>query len=122
MKVRAQQIRRRNSMLRELSEMVTVALVRNGADEAKAKNEAEDLCFQLHRRWRGITFTFPTRDELAHQRLKLHVVKEYNGSNADELVRKYSITEDWIYSVLREHQRRNANRDQQKLDLGDDPS
>lgn len=122
MKVRAQQIRRRNTMLRELSEMVTVALVRNGTDEAKAKNEAEDLCFQLHRRWRGITFTFPTRDELAHQRLKLHIVKEYNGSNADELVRKYSVTEDWIYSVIREHQRRNANRDQQKLDLGDDPS
>lgn len=122
MKVQPQQIRRRNTMLRELSEMVTGALVCNGVDEAKAKNEAQELCFQLHRRWRGITFTFPSRDELAHQQLKLHIIREYNGSNADELVRKYAITEDWIYTVMREHQRRKTHRDQQTLDLGDDPS
>lgn len=122
MKVRAQQIRRRNGMLSELAELVTSSMVRNGVSAERAKSEAEELAFQLHRRWAGITFTFPVKDELAMARLKLHVIKEYNGSNADELVRKYSITEDWIYSTLREHQRRNTHRDQHTLDLGDDPS
>lgn len=121
MKVRSQQIRRRNNMLRELSELVVESLKRHGITAEKAISEAEELAFQLHRRWSGITFTFPVKDELAMARLKLHIVREYTGSNADDLVRKYGVTEDWIYSVQREHQRRNTNRDQHSLDLGDGP-
>lgn len=117
MKVRSQQIRRRNDMLRELCEMVTAVLIRNGVDEAKAKEEAEELSFQLHRRWRGITFTFPIKDDLAQKRLKLHIINEYDGSNADSLARQFSITESFIYEVMREHQKRLRPKNQGCLEL-----
>ena len=94
-KIRPQQIRRRNSMLRELSEMLVASLQKHGVAAEKAANEAEELAFQLHRRWAGITFTFPVRDDLAVARLELHIMEEYDGSNADHLVRKYGVTEDW---------------------------
>ncbi len=103
MKVRPQQIRRRNTMLRELSEMVADALRARGVSEQEAREASEEIAFAIHHRWKGITFTFPARDELARARLKNHLIKEYNGTNADELVRRYGVTEDFIYSVLREH-------------------
>lgn len=118
-KIRPQQIRRRNNMLRELSEMVVDLLKRHGIPPEKATSEAEELAFQLHRRWAGITFVFPVKDDLARKRLVLHIMEEYDGTNADILVRKYGVTEDWIYNVLREHQRRRANENQHTLDLGD---
>lgn len=116
-KIRPQQIRRRNGMLRELSEMLIASLRRNGVAPEKATDEAEELAFMLHRRWAGITFTFPAKDELARARLKLHIIEEYNGSNADDLVRKYNVTEDWIYSVLREHQQRRVLEGQSAFDF-----
>lgn len=118
-KIRPQQIRRRNSMLRELSEMLVASLQKHGVAAEKAANEAEELAFQLHRRWAGITFTFPVRDDLAMARLELHIMEEYDGSNADHLVRKYGVTEDWIYSVIRKHQKRRIDENQHSLDLGD---
>ncbi|MGE4404450.1 Mor transcription activator family protein [Pseudomonas sp.] len=119
MKLRPQQIRRRNNMLRELSELVTTSLKKHGISDEKAANEAEEVAFQLHQRWAGITFTFPVKDELARKRLELHILEEYDGTNADILVRRYGITEDWIYSVLRTHQRRRIDENQTRFDFGD---
>lgn len=108
MKGTGQQIRRRNTMLRDLSEMVAELLVQQGVDQDAAVDASEELAFQIHRRWAGITFAFPARDDLARERLKKHLIAEYTGGNADELVRKYGVTEDYIYTVLREHRRTKA--------------
>lgn len=67
--IRSQQIRRRNNMLSELAELIVEAFVRNGLSREKAVSESEELVFQLHRRWAGITFVFPVKDELARKRL-----------------------------------------------------
>lgn len=111
MKGTGQQIRRRNTMLRDLSDMVTDLLVKHGVSQEAATEASEELAFQIHRRWAGITFAFPTRDDLARSRLKKHLIAEYTGGNADDLVRKYGVTEDFIYAVLREHRReKSANQ------------
>ncbi|MDV8139131.1 Mor transcription activator family protein [Pseudomonas aeruginosa] len=112
--IRSQQIRRRNNMLSELAELIVEAFVRNGLSREKAVSESEELVFQLHRRWAGITFVFPVKDELARKRLELHILQRYDGSNADKLVREFGVTEDWIYSVVRKH-RRQRRTDQLAL-------
>ncbi len=116
MKSTGQQIRRRNTMLRDLSELVAEALVKHGVPQATALEESEELAFQIHRRWAGITFAFPARDDLARARLNKHLIAEYNGTNADELVRKYGVTEDFIYSVLRDA-RREKSKNQTAFDF-----
>ncbi len=115
MKVRPQQIRRRNTMLRELSEMVADVLRKHGVPNAQ--EESEEIAFALHHRWKGITFTFPAKDDLARKRLKMTLIKEYNGTNADELVRRYGVTEDFIYSVLREHRRSKASDNEPEFEF-----
>ena len=113
MKIRSQQIRRRNSMLSELAELVAEAMKKHGVKDLQAVNEAsEEVAFQLHRRWAGITLVFPANDELARQRLELHIVEEFDGTNADQLVRKYAVTENFIYRTMRKHQQKKADKSQ----------
>lgn len=118
MKFRVQQVRRRNGMLSELAELVSDKLKQHGIDEVRATEEAEEIAFSIHRRWAGMTFTFPVKDELAMKRLALHIIKEYDGSNAPELIRRYRVTEDWIYSVIREFERQRAAENQHTIDFG----
>ncbi|MDF3932975.1 Mor transcription activator family protein [Pseudomonas citronellolis] len=117
MKIRSQQIRRRNGMLRDLADLMIRRMERLGVSKEKATNEAEEIAFELHRLWAGITFTFPAKDELAQQRLKLHIIERYDGSNADDLVREFNVTEDWIYAVIREHHRSKVDKNQLRFDL-----
>lgn len=119
MKIRSQQIRRRNNMLAELAELVVGSLKRHGIPMDKATAEAEELAFQLHRRWAGITFAFPAKDDLARKRLEAHIMERYDGTNADELVREFGVTESFIYAVMRKYQRQKVDKNQLKMDLGD---
>lgn len=116
MKMRSQQIRRRNTMMRELSEMLTAVLIKHGATEKIATDEAEELVFQIHRRWAGITLCIPKSDEVAHKRLNLHLIERYDGTNADVLVREYGVTESYIYKVVRAHHN-STNKNQLKFEL-----
>lgn len=94
-------------------------LRKHGVNEERATHEADDLAYQLHRRWVGITFTFPVKDELAMARLELHIMEEYVGTNASHLVRRYGVTEGRLYSVVRKHQKRRIDENQHVLYLGD---
>lgn len=121
MKIRSQQIRRRNSMLGDLAELVAEALRNHGVNDQQAANDAsEEVAFKLHRRWAGITLVFPANDELARQRLELHIVEEFDGTNADHLVRKYAVTENFIYRVVRKHQQKKADKNQLGLFGGEE--
>ncbi|MFG8561945.1 Mor transcription activator family protein, partial [Pseudomonas aeruginosa] len=97
--IRSQQIRRRNNMLSELAELIVEAFVRNGIPREKAVPESEEVAFQLHRRWAGLTFVFPVKDDLARKRLELHILQRYDGSNADKLVQEFGISEGLIYEI-----------------------
>ncbi|NNB79121.1 hypothetical protein HBO42_08005 [Pseudomonas aeruginosa] len=119
MKIRSQQPRRRNTMLRELAELIVEGMQRCGVPPHQASDEAKEIAFRLHRRWAGITFVFPVNDELARERLILHILERYDGTNADKLVQEFGVTEDWIYTIVRRHRRQldRLSRDQQTFDF-----
>ncbi|HBO4987918.1 hypothetical protein ISF08_20160 [Pseudomonas aeruginosa] len=108
--IRSQQIRRRNNMLSELAELIVEAFVRNGIPREKAVPESEEVAFQLHRRWAGLTFVFPVKDDLARKRLELHILQRYDGSNADKLVQEFGISEGLIYEIVRKHRRQRKDQ------------
>lgn len=118
MKVRSQQIRRRNNMLSELAELISGEMTRLGIAEEKASDAAGKVVFQLHRRWAGIVLTFPVKDDLVQQRIKMYILERYDGTNADELVREFGVTERFIYTVVQEHRRSKIDKNQMTFDLG----
>ncbi|GHU04291.1 hypothetical protein FACS1894205_2280 [Alphaproteobacteria bacterium] len=99
-----QQVKRRNSFLRELSEMVEETLVSQGVPESEAREASEELAYQLHRRWAGITLSFPDKDDLARARLKAHILSDFNGRNIDELCREYGVSERFVYKIIKANQ------------------
>ena len=109
MKFRPQQMRRRNTMLRELAEMLASTLKQHGVTAEAAQRESEELIFQLHRRWAGITFCFPKNDDIARKELERHIVIRYDGTNAEQLVREYGITESMIYSIIRKYLKQSSS-------------
>ncbi|MBG6289697.1 hypothetical protein I5I61_19765 [Pseudomonas nitroreducens] len=118
MKLRSQQIRRRNNMLSELAELITGEMKRLGIADEKATDAAGKVVFQLHRRWAGIVLTFPAKDDLVRQRIKMYIIERYDGTNADELVREFGVTERFIYSLIQEHRRSKIDKNQMTFDLG----
>lgn len=118
MKVRSQQIRRRNNMLSELAELITEEMKRLGISGESATDAAGKVVFQLHRRWAGIVLTFPVKDDLVQQRIKMYILERYDGTNADELVREFGVTERFIYTVVQEHRRSKIDKNQMTFDLG----
>ncbi|MCZ7773802.1 Mor transcription activator family protein, partial [Pseudomonas aeruginosa] len=86
------------------------AFVRNGIPREKAVPESEEVAFQLHRRWAGLTFVFPVKDDLARKRLELHILQRYDGSNADKLVQEFGISEGLIYEIVRKHRRQRKDQ------------
>lgn len=99
--IRSQQIRRRNNMMEELAEMLVTALEKHGITKEAAENEAEEIAFQIHRRWSGLTFCFPKDNEVAKKRLEYRIAQQYDGTNADILVREYGVTESYIYKAVK---------------------
>lgn len=118
MKVRSQQIRRRNTMLSELAELITGEMTRLGIPEKEATDTARQIVYQLHRRWAGIVFVFPANDDLVKERVKMYILERYDGSNADELVREFGVSERYIYKVAQEHRRSKTDKNQMAFDLG----
>ncbi|ARG88330.1 TPA: Mor transcription activator family protein [Pseudomonas aeruginosa] len=112
--IRSQQFRRRNNMLSELAELVVDGMQECGVPREKAVSVSEEIAFRLHRRWAGLTFVFPVKDELARRRLELHILQRYDGSNADKLVQEFGISEGLIYEIVRKH-RRQRKDDQMAL-------
>ncbi|WP_069861385.1 Mor transcription activator family protein [Pseudomonas citronellolis] len=117
MKIRSQQIRRRNTMLSELAELIAEEMKRLGIAGEKATDSAGKVVYQLHRRWAGIVLTFPTNDDLVKQRIKMYILERYDGTNADELVREFHVTERYIYNLVQEHRRSKIDKNQLKFDL-----
>lgn len=105
MKLRSQQIRRRAGLLSELAELLIEEMEELGIPTEQAEDAAGNVAFQLHRRWAGIVFTFPMRDDLARERMEKYIVERYDGRNAVELVREFRITERSIYSIIKKHRR-----------------
>lgn len=112
MKSRPEQTRRRNDLLRDLAESVSVELAKYGLSEEQARTAGEEVALAIHDNWRGLSVVFPMRPELAMRRLRLQILTEYTGNNIGELVRKYHVAENTIYKWVNEEHRRRVNQNQ----------
>lgn len=48
------------------------------------------------------------------QKVRLKVIEEFNGSNADALARRYGFTKRWVRSVINEQRRQQLDHNSSK--------
>ncbi|MDF5843406.1 hypothetical protein P4053_16520, partial [Pseudomonas aeruginosa] len=110
------QIRRRNNMLSRAGRTDRRS-VRAGKviPQEKAVPESEEVGFLMHRRWAGLTFVFPVRDDLARKRLELHIMQALRWIELPtKLVTEFGISGELIYEIVEEKHRRQQ-KDQMTL-------
>jgi Mor family transcriptional regulator len=73
----------------------------NGAYREMAEVLGVDTIIQIHKHFRGLQMTFPTR-LLSKSYVKEQVKMKYNGKNSKELARKYGYSERWIRNLAKE--------------------
>jgi Mor family transcriptional regulator len=67
--------------------------------EAIAVEVADQLSFE----WGGAMIYIPKAASNLLSRRNEKIISEFNGSNQAELSRKYKVSIQWIYSLLRKH-------------------
>jgi Mor family transcriptional regulator len=70
--------------------------------EAIAVEVADQLSFE----WGGAMIYIPKAASNLLSRRNEKIISEFNGSNQAELGRKYKVSIQWIYSLLRKHKSR----------------
>lgn len=70
--------------------------------EAIAVEVADQLSFE----WGGAMIYIPKAASNLLSRRNEKIISEFNGSNQAELSRKYKVSIQWIYSLLRKHKSR----------------
>lgn len=113
----SEQAKRRNELLQDLIDYISIEFEKIGLKEQEAKEKAEDVAFKIHEKWKGIIVVFPMRPKILLEKLKKQVLSDFTGNNFVDVVRKYSITERTIYKWVLEEQKRKTDKNQGKLDF-----
>ena len=113
----SEQMKRRNELLQDLIDYISIELEALGMGEQKSKDTAEEIALKIHEKWRGLVIVFPMRPALVIEKLKKQVLNSFTGKNIRELVREYQVAERTIYEWILEEQRKKINSAQGKLSL-----
>lgn len=68
-----------------------------------------DVAKQFYNRYRGITISFPM-NLYAKNYIVDCINKEYDGTNAKELARKYGYTLNWIKHLVKEYEKKAGRK------------
>lgn len=86
-------------MLDELSSIVVGLLKEKQIDDAVAKEVGAAAALRLARNWGGVLIYIPRG--LVIDEMHWNLYSEFNGHNTKELARKYNISEQWAYSIIK---------------------
>lgn len=83
----------------------TVKAILEGLEISHEKSEeiAVEVADQLSFEWGGAMIYIPKAASNLLSRRNEKILAEFNGSNQAELSRKYKVSIQWIYSLIRKH-------------------
>lgn len=110
-----QQKKRIPELLVDLAECAEYALIEGGVAEDEAQELSWELAQEIGARWGGQLLYVPKgyRLELAKRDVKLYL--EFTGNNHAQLARKYNLTEQQVYKIIRTMRRDEFDERQGEL-------
>jgi Mor family transcriptional regulator len=89
-------------LLTDLTEHVAVALRELVAMEAgKAQHVAKEITDRMAAHWGGQNVYFPMGQSIQLSRRDRQIYDDFNGTNHSELARKYGVSLQWIYKIVK---------------------
>jgi len=89
-------------LLVDLAEQVSLALQELvGIDKAKTDQVAREVADRMAGHWGGQNIYFPMGLSWQLSRRDRQIYDEFTGSNHSELVRKYNVSLQWVYKIVK---------------------
>lgn len=104
-------------LLVDLADHARVVLQKAGADENVADELSWRLAQKMGEHWGGQNINFPRGYQLSKMRRDVEIYLEFNGNNCNELARKYKLSVQQIYMIIKEQRKEYIDKRQASLDL-----
>lgn len=98
---------RRDELYQDLIDHTSLHLMSNGIPEDKATELGNSLADFLVDHWGGQYITFPKDRLYRNRKRRLEIVGEFDGGNHHELARKYGLSVNAVYKILKLHHDQN---------------
>lgn len=100
-------------ILLDLAEQVRAELVKNhNMDEQQARKIGVDVALKIANNWAGELIYIPQSVALMSSERNLAIWREFDGKNHRELARKYGVSMQWVYKVIKRVQRQEVEKRQ----------
>lgn len=110
---------KRHELLSDIADHVAFVLRDHGIDSAIAEQAGAAVVDHLCTTWAGSLVNFPKDYRWKLTQRDLEILSKFRGNNHHALAVEYGMTENGIYKLLKRVQDRKFDRDQHRLDLGD---
>jgi Mor family transcriptional regulator len=89
-------------LLIDLTEHIAVALNELvSMDDGTARHVAKEVADRMSAHWGGQNIYFPMGLSVKLSRRDRQIYDEFNGTNHSDLARKYSVSLQWIYKIVK---------------------
>lgn len=103
-------------LLVDLAEQIAVALRELGSlDKDKAEQLGREIAERMASHWGGQNIYFPMGQSYNLSQRDRQIFDEFNGANHSELVKRYGVSLQWIYKIVKAVRREEMARRQADL-------
>lgn len=103
-------------VLRDLRDMVADALQEFGIAPDVAAHAAHVVAERMRKDWGGQRPPYiPKAEEIELSARDLEIWQAFNGRNKHDVCRRFGISEQWLYKILKYMRRRESSRRQDDL-------
>ncbi|MDF0606666.1 DNA-binding protein [Neisseriaceae bacterium TC5R-5] len=89
-------------LLVDLAQHVAVILAESlGLDEVKAEQVGRDIANRMAAHWGGQNIYFPMGLSYKLSQRDRQIYDEFNGTNHSDLARKYGVSLQWVYKIVK---------------------
>lgn len=102
-------------LLADLAKHTVVAVQEFGVSEEQAENIGMIVAMKISQSWGGLNVYMPKALELFACEREKQIYNEFNGTNHAYLAKKYNLSLQWIYKIVKKVQKEEVNKRQMDM-------
>lgn len=102
-------------LLADLAKHTVVAAQEFGVSEEQAENIGMIVAMKISQSWGGLNVYMPKALELFACEREKQIYNEFNGTNHAYLAKKYNLSLQWIYKIVKKVQKEEVNKRQMDM-------
>lgn len=104
-------------LILDMAERACHKFKQGGVDEKTAEELSWEFAREVGESWGGINLYISKGYQISKHKRDLQIYTEFDGANHAELARKYGMSEQWIYRIIRQVRQDYIDERQSELDI-----